>query len=70
MPCAECDEAKTRPPHWTSARHKGIGDAIGRYLPAVPLETGPGYYDPHNIPKERRWWWKSLKLDPPDHQVS
>jgi len=70
MLCAERDEVRIHGPHWTSARHQGIGDAIGRYLAAVPIEGGSGYYDPNNIPKERRKWWKSLKLNPHSHQAS
>lgn len=62
--CAEADEKRFRGSWWQSARRKGQAQRIGRYSPAIPRDDDSGYYPEDSVPRDKREWWRSLRVNP------
>lgn len=60
--CAERDQKSCHKQGWRSQFSKNVGEAIGWYVPAVPLEGRNTYWAYPSVPEPAMNWWLRLPI--------
>ena len=63
--CAICSEEDQKVFHkegWQSQFSRGVGDTIGCYVPAVPIQGRNTYWGYPALPTDGIAWWRGLSI--------